>query len=99
MSISCNGADISAKSQVKYLGVTIDQDMSGTTMGNSVIKKINSKIKFLFRKSVFLGLKEKKMLCSALVQSNFDYACNSWYRGLQKKFKNKLQVCQNKVIR
>ena len=34
-----------------------------------------------------------------LIQSNFDYASNSWYRGIQKKYKCKLQVCQNKVIR
>ena len=28
-----------------------------------------------------------------------DYASNSWYRGLLQKYKNKLQVCQNKVVR
>jgi len=99
MSVSCNDVDINAKSSVKYLGVTLDQDMSGTTMGTSVIKKVNSKIKFLYRKRVFFGVKERKMLCSALLQSNFDYACNSWYRGLQKKLRDRLQTAQNKIIR
>ena len=43
--------------------------------------------------------REKKMLCSAMIQSSYDYASNSWYRGLQKQIKNKLQTSQNKVIR
>ena len=68
-------------------------------MAETTIKKINSKIKFLYRIRSFLGRQERKMLVSALIQSNFDYASNSWYRGLLKKYKNKLQVCQNKVIR
>ena len=60
--------DISSKSQVKYLCVTIDNDKSDPTMGNSV-KKINSRTKCLYRKGVFLCLKEKSMWCSALIQS------------------------------
>ena len=99
LSISCNGVKVKANNCVKYLGVSLDQDLSGSTMVKSVIQKVNSKIKFLYRKSVFLGFKERKMLSSALVLSNFDYASNSWYRGLAKKFKTRLQTSQNKVIR
>ena len=40
-----------------------------------------------------------KLLSAALVQCHFDYACSSWYSGLTKKTKSKLQVCQNKLIR
>ena len=36
---------------------------------------------------------------SALIQCQFDYACSSWYYGLTKKSKSRLQVAQNKVIR
>ena len=73
--------------------------MSGSSMAKGVIKKINSKIKFLYRIRSFLGSKERKMLVSALIQCNFDYAANSWYRGILQTYKNKLQTCQNKVIR
>ena len=31
-----------------------------------------------FKNCLLFGIKERKMLCSALLQSNFDYACNSW---------------------
>jgi hypothetical protein len=99
MSISCNDVKIEGKKSVKYLGMVIDQDMSGSSMGTSVVQKVNSKIKFLYRNKVFFGIKERKMLCSALLQSNFDYACKSWYRGLQKRIKVRLQNAQNKIIR
>ena len=31
--------------------------------------------------------------------SHFDYACAVWYPNLNKKYKNKLQVLQNKCLR
>ena len=99
MSISCKGENIKAKSNVKYLGATFDQDMSCSTMGTSVVKKVNAKIKFMYRKASFFGTRERKLLCSAIIQSNFDYACNAWYRGLNKAVKLRLQTAQNKVIR
>ena len=38
-------------------------------------------------------------MCNALIQPHFDYACAAWYPNLNKKYKNKLQVLQNKCIR
>ena len=68
-------------------------------MGNSVIKKINAKLKFLYRKSAFLGTNERKLLCLALVNPHIEYACNAWYRNVNAKVKHKLQTAQNKMIR
>ena len=44
------------------------------------------------------SIKEKNYYAS-LLQSRFDYACNVWYRGLEKRLKTKLQTAQNKIIR
>lgn len=41
----------------------------------------------------------RKLLCNSLIQCHFDYASSSWYSGLTKQLKSKLQVAQNKVIR
>jgi len=41
----------------------------------------------------------RKLLCNSLIQCHFDYSSSSWYSGISKKLKNKLQVTQNKVIR
>ena len=99
MNISCNNVPIEAKSNVKYLGVILDQDMSGETTGSKIVKKVNSGLKFLYRKSEFLNVKNRKLLCLAMLQSRFDYGYNVYYRGLREEVKTKLQTAQNKIIR
>ena len=39
------------------------------------------------------------MLCNALIQPHFDYACPTWYLNLTVKTKKKIQIMQNKCIR
>jgi len=97
--VQCNGTNIESKSVVKYLGAEIDQFVSGENMAIKVIKKISSRTKFMARKGKYLDGETMKLLATALVQCHFDYACSSWYSGLSKKSKSKLQVCQNKLIR
>ena len=80
LKISCGSVAIESKSKITYLGLTFDNDMSFSSMGNSVIKKVNAKLKFFYRKSAFFGTNERKLLCSALVNPHFEYACNAWYR-------------------
>ena len=38
-------------------------------------------------------------LCSALIQCHIDYAASDWYAGISKTLKQRLQVCQCKVVR
>ena len=76
MKINCNNVAMEAKAPVKYLGVVLDQDMSGKTMGSIVVKKVNSVLKFLYRKKCFLNFKNGKLLCTALIQSRLDYGHN-----------------------
>ena len=38
------------------------------------------------------------MLCNAIIQSHFDYACSAWYHNLNEKLKKKIQIAQNKCI-
>ena len=37
------------------------------------INKINNKLKFLYQKNILLALRQ--LLCNALIQPHFDYAC------------------------
>ena len=99
LKISCCSVAIEARSKITYLGLTFDNDMSFSSMGNSVIKKVNAKLKFLYRKSAFFGKNERKLLSSALVNPHFEYACNAWYRSVNANVKHKLQTTQNKMIR
>ena len=98
-SVTCKDHTIQGSKEVKYLGLTIDSFLSREPIVSSIISKVNAKLKFLYRQSKCLDLKTKQLLCSALIQCHFDYSCSSWYEGLNKGLKNKLQVTQNKVIR
>ena len=90
MHVSCNGTNIDSKTNVKYLGVVLENDLSGSVMCRKVLKKVNNGLKFLYRKRDFLEFKERKMVCGALFQSHFDYAVNVWYRVLTKYLKERL---------
>ena len=66
---------------------------------NEMLKKANSRLRFLYRCKDTLNFNSRKTLCAALIQCYFDYACSSWYSGLNKTFRKKLQIMQNKVVR
>ena len=56
-------------------------------------------MKILYRKNRFLTPALRRLLCNAIIQSHFDYACSAWYQNLTQKLKEKLQVMLNKYIR
>ena len=86
-------------SEVVYLGCTLDNKLSGEAMASKALSKINGRLKFLYRKQGFLTPSLKRLLCNALIQPHFDFACLAWYTNLTKKMKKKVQTCQNKCIR
>ena len=82
-----------------YLGVDLEQTISGKLILKNILKKENFRLKFLRRQAKCLNLAPKRLLSSAIIQCHMDYACSSWYHGLQKNLKHKLQILQNKTIR
>lgn len=68
-------------------------------MAENLIKKGNSRLRFLFRQSKFLTTATRKLLSSALIQCHFDYACCWWYKSLTSRDKSRIQILQNKIIR
>ena len=86
-------------SNVEYLGCLLDTTLSGEEMALKVLKKINGRLRFLYRQVKYLNPILRRMLCNALIQPHFDYACSAWYPNLTKGLQNKLQIAQNKCIR
>ena len=84
---------------MNYLGCMLDESMSGETMALRVIEKINTRLKFRYRKNRILDVSHRRRLCSALIEPHFDYACTARCPSFSKKLKDKLQVTQNKCIR
>ncbi|MFM1566744.1 MAG: RNA-directed DNA polymerase, partial [SAR86 cluster bacterium] len=97
--IRCGDVKIKQHPQVVYLGCILDSRLSGEAMALQALGKINGRLKFLYRKKGFLTPSLKRLLCNALIQPHFDFACLAWYTNLKKKLKKKVQICQNKCIR
>ena len=72
-SVTVKDQAINASPSVKYLGLKLDQFMSGCDIVSNMISKANSRLKFLYRKPNFLNLKCRKSLCSSLIQCHLDY--------------------------
>ena len=68
-------------------------------MGLNVLRKINSKLRFLYRNKKALSASLKRLLCNSLIQPHFDYASLSWFPNLPEKIRKKIQTAQNKCIR
>ena len=90
---------IKEHSEVTYLGCVLDSTLSGESMATHALGKINGKLKFLYRNQNYLSCSLRRLLCNALIQPHFDFACLAWYPSLNKKIKGKLQCAQNKCIR
>ena len=58
--IECDGQKIHATPSVKYLGLTIDQYLNGDEMACGIIKKVNSRLKFLYRQANFLEQRSRR---------------------------------------
>ena len=81
-----------------YLGCILEETMSGESMANKAISKVNARLKLLHRKNKYLIPNLRRLLCNALIQPRFDYACSAWYPNLSIKLKNRIQTLQNKCI-
>ena len=99
MNIARGDINIKQYLSVNYLGCILDHDLSGKSMFSHVSGKISGRLKLLYRKQSFLSFQLRRLLCNALIQPHFDYASSAWYPNLNKKYKKKIQILQNKCIR
>ena len=71
--------------------------MTGEATALNVINKIN-KPKVFKCSNRFLTAALRCLLCNALIQHHFDYACSVWYPNLPKQIKPRIQATQNKCM-
>ena len=83
--VICDGKIISPTNSEKYLGITLDENLSGESIANSVITKTGARLSFLYRQAHVLNEYSRKTLCSALIQCHFDYCCS--HKNLKRGFK------------
>ena len=99
LNIRYGDTEIKQHTKVTYLGCILDNDLSGESMVTKVLSLINGRLKFLYRKQKFLTYSLRRLLCNALIQPHFDYACSAGYPSLNKRLLKKIQISQNKCIR
>ena len=64
--ILCGENIVSSKESVCYLGVDLDQSLDGSKIAEKILKKGNSRLKYLFRQAGCLNLASRQLLASAL---------------------------------
>ena len=85
--------------EVKYLGVLLDDRLTGSVHVSNMLKTCMGRLSFLYRNSSFLDFNCRKMLCSSLVQPYLDYCSSSWYSGVSAQLRSRLDVLQRKMAR
>ena len=65
---------------------------------SKIMSKVNSRTRFLARKAPFLDAVSFRLIANSLVLCCFDYGRGSWYVGLTKALKDKLQDAQNRLV-
>ena len=98
-SVTCNGQLVKRVTSVKYLGVFLDEKLSGLVHVADVIKKCAGRISFLYRNASLLNFNCRRLLCSSLVNPYLDYCSSSWFSGLTKKMQNRLHTLQRRMVR
>ena len=97
--ITCDGVAVKQVASVKYLGVDLDVNANGRIHANQLINKCVGRVCFLYRNSAMLDSNCRRILCAALIQPYLDYCCASWYSGLTKELKGRLDVLQRRMVR
>ena len=97
--ITCSGVNVRRMFRVKYLGVYLDENLTGNDQATEVIKKTSARLSFLYRSSGLFDTKTRATLCLALVQPIFDYCCSSWFTGIRANLKERLYCLQRKMVR
>ena len=61
INVKCKNTQIDSKASVKYLGATLDADLSGTPIAKNAIVKASKGLQFLYRHDIpKLGLSTEK---------------------------------------
>ena len=68
-------------------------------MALHVLNKIDARLRFLYTQNRSLNNPLRRLLCNAIIQPFFDYACPAWYPSLRKDLQKWLQVSQNNCVR
>ena len=96
--IKLNGKRLIPTDHIKYLGVYLDETLSGFAHHNVLSKKLHIANSMLAKCRDFVSIKELKSIYHAVFSSHLIYACQIW--GLSdNKYKDKIFKIQKNSLR
>ena len=95
---SINGANLAYVSNIRLLGINIDNVLNWKLHIDSVCNTISSKVGLLHRLSRFLSRDQLIIIYTALIQSVIDYALTVW-GSCYRTYLDTLQKIQNRCAR
>ena len=90
--------EIEATSQVKLLGVEIDNKLNFEQHINHICKSAANQLNALIKLKRFLGFQERKALVNSFVLSNFNYHTLLWMFASSKSL-NKIENLHKRALR
>jgi len=83
--------EITRVKKVKYLGITISDNLKWTPHINNIVKNVNHTIKCLLRIIPYLTKERKLQIYFTLILPNILYACEVWGNSLTTEDKMKIK--------
>ena len=99
MNITIGSEKIAIEKETKFLGITIDEKLSGNKHYNNIIPKIKNGVRTLQSVKYTLPYKAKLIIYHSLIHSHLNYCPLIWLRNLSKKKKETLNILQKKALR
>lgn len=96
--VNLDGRSVQQAQSVKFLGVSLDEDLCWDEQVDTVVKKINSctyAVRYLRSQ---LGLGSIRIFYFAAVQSIISYSVLFWYRTSRRN-DDRVFICQKRIIR
>ena len=97
--LSLSNDPIEQTTSLKYLGVTIDQDLRYDVYIKELINKLNRALGVLRRAAYYVNQTTRVTLFNTLVLPYIDYCSTVWYNNVSKTDIKKLQRLQNVGMR
>lgn len=98
LQILLNNQLLEQVTEIKLLGVTLDQTMSWKTHINNIVSKMSRNTSLIKCNANFMSTETRKLVLQSLVLCHLDY-CSSVWSCSDKKYLDRLQIAQNRAAR
>ena len=99
IAVRCDGEDLKPVSQVKYLGLVIDECLTFSAHVHAVHQDISAKLANFYRGRSCIPLQARELFYTGFIQSKLEYACTAYVHCLSMPLYNKLIGLSKKAVR